>query len=209
MKRVLVLSPHPDDESIGCGGTICQHVAVGDEVRVIFLTSGEKGGHGASLEMVRKTREAEARAAARILGVEQIEFWRAPDGGLSATRKLLIRLTGLLKEWRPDIVYTTHPGEAHPDHRAAPRILQRGLGLAQIRSPVIYLFEIWTPIGKLDHIVDISRWMNTKLRAVRRYRSQCAVVQFDAAVAGLNRYRGEMHSWPEGEFAEVFKRMNP
>jgi len=45
MNRVLVLSPHPDDESIGCGGTLNKHVESGDDIFVLFLTSGEKGGH--------------------------------------------------------------------------------------------------------------------------------------------------------------------
>jgi len=48
MNRVMVISPHPDDESIGCGGTICRHVAAGDPVYIELLTSGEKGGHGLS-----------------------------------------------------------------------------------------------------------------------------------------------------------------
>ncbi len=69
------------------------------------------------------------------------------------------------------------------------------------------LFEIWTPISRMDHIVDVTPWMRTKLRAVRKYESQCSVLRFDAAVAGLNRYRGEMHCWPEGDYAEVFVRM--
>ena len=43
MNRVMVISPHPDDESIGCGGTICRHVAAGEPVHVELLTSGEKG----------------------------------------------------------------------------------------------------------------------------------------------------------------------
>jgi hypothetical protein len=43
---------------------------------------------------------------------------------------------------------------------------------------------------------------------VRAYRSQCAVVGFDAAVQGLNRYRGELHSWPGGDYAEVFERLD-
>ncbi len=207
MSRVLVLSPHPDDESIGCGGTICKHVAAGDEVRIVFLTSGEKGGHGTSAVETRRIRESEAASAARVLGVPRIEFWRAPDGRLRASQPLLQRLIEFLQNWRPDVVYTSHEGESHPDHRAAPRILRRAVSAAGIEAPVVCLFEIWTPISRMDHIVDVTPWMRTKLRAVRKYESQCSVLRFDAAVAGLNRYRGEMHCWPEGDYAEVFVRM--
>ena len=65
MNRILVLSPHPDDEAIGCGGTLRKHVVEGDAVRVIFLTSGEGGGHGRTAEETRRLREREARRAGR------------------------------------------------------------------------------------------------------------------------------------------------
>jgi LmbE family N-acetylglucosaminyl deacetylase len=61
MSRVLVISPHPDDEAIGCGGTLCEHIAQGDQVRVFFLTSGEKGGHGRGEAEFARVREAEAK----------------------------------------------------------------------------------------------------------------------------------------------------
>jgi LmbE family N-acetylglucosaminyl deacetylase len=208
MTRVLVLSPHPDDEAIGCGGTICRHVAGGDEVRVIFLTSGEAGGHGASAAETAVVREREAAEAAEILGVKRIEFWRAPDGKLRAGAALVSRLEAYLREYSPDFVYTTHSEEAHSDHKGAPRLLRAALDKVGT-WPQVRLFEIWTPLHQLDHIEDISPFMETKLRAVRAYASQCAVLSFDDAVTGLNRYRGEMHSWPGGDYAEVFMAMRP
>ena len=207
MGRVLVLSPHPDDETLGCGGSLCGHVAAGDEVRVVFLTSGELGDKGRDPAQTARVREEEAAAAAAILGVQHIEFWRQPDKGLRAGADSVRRLTGLLQEWRPQCVYTTHHGESHPDHRAAPRLLGRALAAAHVARPRVLLFEIWTPLQRIHHIVDVTTWMDTKLRAVRAYRSQCAVLRFDEAVAGLNRYRGEMHSWPGGDYAEVFAGM--
>jgi N-acetylglucosamine malate deacetylase 1 len=207
MARVLVLSPHPDDEAIGCGGTLCSHVAAGDEVRAVFLTSGELGGHGAGPAETRLRREKEAAAAAQILGIRQTEFWRAPDGHLRADAPMIRRMAGLLRQWRPHFVYTTHGREAHPDHRAAPRILRSALSTVRIRRPIVYLFEIWTPIAHMGRIVDVTEWMDVKLRAVRAYESQCSVLRFDEAVAGLNRYRGEMHSWPGGDYAEAFVEM--
>ena len=60
MSRVLVVSPHPDDEAIGCGGTLCKHVLAGDSTRIVFLTSGEQGGHGRPVEETIRLREHEA-----------------------------------------------------------------------------------------------------------------------------------------------------
>ena len=80
MSGVLVLSPHPDDDAIGCGGAILHHTTQGDQVSVIYLTSGEGGGHGRPPTETARLRENEARTAAEIMGVISVEFWRLPDG---------------------------------------------------------------------------------------------------------------------------------
>ena len=207
MSRVLVISPHPDDESIGCGGTLRKHAAQGDRVEVVFLTSGENGGHGRAPEETIRLREGEARRAARILGLSAVEFWREPDGAIRVTPPLVQRVRAKLKQARPDVIYVTHDLEMHPDHRAAVRLVQRALHGLTGRKPDVLMYEVWTPMPAMDHIEDISKFMAKKLQAVRAYRTQCAVVDFVEAVRGLNRYRGEMHSWPGGDYAEVFTRL--
>lgn len=205
VKRVLVISPHPDDESIGCGGTLRAHTAQGHLVHAVFLTSGERGGHGRPESETRKVREREANAAALVLGIHNVEFWRAPDGALRATEELVARFLEKLKQWRPHFIYVPHDHEMHPDHRAACRLVRRALGfLPKGRGPSVRLFEVWTPIQRIDHIVDISPYIQVKLAAVRAYKSQCSVMRFDQAIWGLSRYRGEMHSWPGGDHAEIF-----
>jgi LmbE family N-acetylglucosaminyl deacetylase len=207
MKRILVLSPHPDDESIGCGGTLVRHVSEGDAVHVVFLTSGEKGGHGRSEAATIRTREREARMAAKILGIRHVEFWQQSDGALRPTPAIVVRLQEKLKRFKPAIIYVTHDREMHPDHRGAVRLLRRALTSVKKSRPYVLGYEVWTPIQQLDRIVDISAFMAKKLRAVRAYRSQCGVMGFPEAVRGLNRYRGEMHNWPGGDYAEVFIRL--
>jgi LmbE family N-acetylglucosaminyl deacetylase len=206
MSHILVISPHPDDEAIGCGGTLRKHVLAGDRVHVVFLTSGEKGGHGRSPEKTRQVQEREARKAADILGLAQIEFWGATDGAVQATPELVRRLRRTLSTWRPARLYVTHPREMHPDHRASARLVRKALQ-GRTKVPAVLLYEVWTPLQQLDEIVDITAHLSTKLAAIRAYRSQCATLAFDKAIMGLNRYRGEMHSWPEGEYAEVFTRL--
>lgn len=205
MKRVLVISPHPDDESIGCGGTLRHHVVNGDAVQVVFLTSGEAGGHGRAPQETLRIREREARAATAVLGIAEVEFWREPDGAFCATCQVVDRLRRKLKQIRPHIIYVTHEREMHPDHRAACRLVRRALadGTHAVK-PAVMQFEVWTPIQQFDHIVDISPHIKVKMSAIRTYRSQCAVMRFDKAVLGLNRYRGEMYSWPGGDYAEIF-----
>ena len=204
MSRVLVISPHPDDESIGCGGTVRKHVEANDSVRIIFLTSGEKGGHGRSEQETAHMREREARTAADILGIGEIEFFRLPDGAVRATSSAVLRLREVLTAWKPKVIYLPHEGEMHADHRAAVRLLKQALLGINGYKPRVLMYEIWTPLQQLGEIVDITPFARVKRAAIRAYRSQCAVMDFAAAALGLNRYRGEMHSWPGGDYAEVF-----
>ena len=209
MKKILVLSPHPDDESLGCGGTLRKHIVEGDEAHVIFITSGERGGHGRSREETTQIREKEANEAASILGLSKIEFWREPNGGFRVSERIVKRLQKKLIEWRPDVIYVTHEREMHPEHRAAARLVERALsnGLALAPPPNVWMFEVWTPLQRIDHIVDISPYVDVKRKAIQAHQSQCDVMDFDDALLALNRYRGEMHSWPGGDYAEIFSRM--
>ena len=209
MKKILIISPHPDDESIGCGGTICAHYEAGDIVEVIFLTSGEKGGHGIPEDETKTIREREAKDAAVILHLSNTEFWREPDGAFEATPVNANRLNTKIVTFKPDIIYVTHDLEEHPDHKAAALLVKKTIAdLGEdIAKPLVWMYEVWTPIQKMDHIVDISTYVEIKRKAIEAHKSQCDVLKFDEAILSLNRYRGEMHSWPGGDYAEIFKEM--
>jgi LmbE family N-acetylglucosaminyl deacetylase len=201
MSRALVVCAHPDDEAIGCGGTLRRHALAGDSVGAVFLTSGEAGGHG--IEEPAEVREREALKAASILGIGDVQFWHEPDGRLRARAPLVARLAKELHRTRASLVYAPHRGDDHPDHRAVARIVREAVAAAGRRVEARY-FEIWAPIQAIEEVVDISEVIEDKLRAIRAYRSQCAVMRFDDAFKGLARYHGEMHSWPGGRYAEVF-----
>jgi LmbE family N-acetylglucosaminyl deacetylase len=195
------LSPHPDDESVGCGGALREHAVNGDAVHVVFLTSGEAGGHGEPPEVVGPRREREAEAAASILGIAGVEFWRLPDGRTRATADLSDRVAKRAIDLGAARVYAPHLCLLHGDLRVGPRLaanVRRSLDIE------IRYFEVWTPLSSMDVIVDISDHIDAKLAAIRCYESQCNVMRFDEAALGLARWRGEMHSWPGGPYAEVF-----
>lgn len=204
MARILVLSPHPDDEAIGCGGTLASHAAAGDDIHVIYLTSGERGSRVLTPREAAYLREKEAEAAAGVLGVAGIEFWREPDGALMATASVIRRVADVIRIFAPDYLYTTHIAESHSDHRAATRMAIGALRGLPKPWPVMRLFEVWTPLQRYDFVQDISAQMGAKILAVRCYASQCANLRYDEAAAALNRYRGAMHNEGAGEYAEAF-----
>jgi N-acetylglucosamine malate deacetylase 1 len=203
--NVLVIAPHPDDETIGCGGALCSHAARGDRVSVVFLTSGELGLKQLPAARARSIRQAEARRAARILGLADLIFLGCRDWLLGEDiHGAAGRLRPILKEKKPELIYLPHRQEAHPDHQAAVVILTAALGRSS-RRPAMRGYEVWTPLSEYDHVEDISRFMNLKLAALRAYRSQLTEFNYVRAVTGLNQYRGALAA--RTRFAEVFSRI--
>src|SRR5438105_3830268 len=154
-------------------------------------------------------REREAAAAAEILGIQKLEFWREPDGALRCASALAGKLAGVVREFAPDFIYTTHGGEAHDDHRAAMRLALRAVRESRTAAPTLRLFEVWTPLQRFDAIEDISAFSDRKPRAVQCYASQLANMEFDTAALALNRYRGALHNDGGGDFAEAFLEPKP
>jgi LmbE family N-acetylglucosaminyl deacetylase len=202
--NVLVIAPHPDDESIGCGGAICLHVGRGDRVGVVFLTSGELGLKHLPREQAWRVREREARAAGKILGAAALTFLRCPDwcvGDAESTAAATLR--PVLEREAPDLIYVPHAREWHPDHRAALPVVRAALGSGPTPTPHLLTYEVWTPLAEYDHVEDITPAMGRKLQAVRRYRSQVNGIRYDRAVHGLSEYRGSLAG--RCRYAEVFQ----
>jgi LmbE family N-acetylglucosaminyl deacetylase len=206
---VLVVAPHPDDESIGCGGAVCLHAERGERVHVAFLTSGERGIDGLAAEDARAVREAEAAEALAVLGVGRRDFLRLPDLGVAEHLESgALRLAEVLGACPPDLIYLPHPDEAHPDHAAALPLVRAAVrqALPVGRRPELRAYEVWTPMTRYGWPEDVSRHMARKLRAVRCYRSQLEAFRYDRAVRGLNQYRGVLAA--RCRYAEVFQHFD-
>jgi len=202
--NVLVIAPHPDDETIGCGGALCLHQQRGDRAVVAFLTSGELGLKHLAREKAWGVREKEAKAAAKLLGLARIHFLRQPDWMLGDHIKAAAQaLRPVLLAEKPQLIYTPHEAEWHPDHRAALPILRFALRGWRGALPDLRTYEVWTPMAAHDHVEDISLAMPRKLKALRAHRSQLNDFDYDRAVRGLNAFRGELAA--KCRYAEVFQ----
>ncbi|MGH3854814.1 MAG: PIG-L deacetylase family protein [Pseudonocardiaceae bacterium] len=208
---VLVIAPHPDDEVLGCGGSILLHTAAGRVVHVLYLTSGERGSPCHTAEALRRVREAEATAAARVLGipVSRLHFARFPDGGILPTDLDQVALVvRLLREMRPDLVYLPHAEDASFDHRAGCELAWRALGMAGSRNfpewgtephwvPTVLGYEVWAVISQPVYFEDITAVLDRKLTALACYGSQAAGAKgagqashVEPAAAHLSGWRG-------------------
>ncbi len=203
--NVLIIAPHPDDESIGCGGAICLHVARKDRVSVVYLTSGELGLKSVPRETAWGIRETEARVAAKILGIRKQYFLRQPDWFVNKHVTAVARaLAPILEKEHPDLVYLPHENEWHPDHQIALRILRLALR-PHASTPSIRCYELWTPLREYDYVENITAFMPRKIKAIRAHRSQLKEIAYDRAIRGLNEYRGTLGN--KARYAEVFQDM--
>lgn len=199
--KVLVFSPHPDDESIGLGGTIRLHVLAGDTVFVDFITSGETAP-----DCNADLREREALEAKHILGYQIHSFYKIPDGQIKGTDKLFSLIeTSLDRE--PDIIYIPYIDDSHRDHQMTHVVVMEAIrkrkedGRKYPRH--IAAYEVWTPLKKFTKTVQINEVVQDKLSAVRAHASQDTRNGFAMGILGLNRYRSVMNGKPNDYF-EVF-----
>jgi len=127
IKRALCIVAHPDDIEFYCGGTVFKLTGRGVAVAFLLATSGDKGTSdpAVSSAALAKTREAEQVAAARALGVEEVEFLRHPDAELVESLALRGQFVAAIRRARPDLLLTFDPTPAyryHPDHRVVGRV---------------------------------------------------------------------------------------
>ncbi len=154
----LVLAPHPDDESLGCGLLLATHPEP-HGIHIVFVTDGAGQGPDRALQTSR--REAEARAAAAAYGVSdgQLHFLKLPDGKLSRyTREFTHRLRSLVDRLQPAIVHVPFRFDRHPDHLAVNRVAcalhDAGELKARVLEYFVYTRSRLVPGGDLRALVD-------------------------------------------------------
>ena len=142
----IVFAPHPDDETLGCGGTIIRKKAAGADVKIVFLTDGSRS-HAALIAKpdLKKIRRAEAIKATQALGIgtEDVIFLEFEDGRLSECEKAAgDRIQPLLSEHSPAEVFIPYALEPPADHVATYRAIMAALMHTAV-TPTIYSYPIW------------------------------------------------------------------
>jgi LmbE family N-acetylglucosaminyl deacetylase len=174
-RRLMVLAPHPDDETLGCGAVIARARAAGDEVVVVVVTDGRGSSPSTILgpPVLAQVRTAELRTACRILGVsdENVIQLDREDGTLSGcVPQLAGELAVLLAEQRPETVFVTCAQDTHPDHLALHQALRLALGRAapggagRSSAPVVLAYPVWTWMNG-PWFLEADRERRPRLRA--------------------------------------------
>ena len=178
---ILAFGAHPDDVELGCSGTIAKEVSLGKKVGIIDLTRGELGTRG-SVEI----RNSESTKASKILGVEVRENLDMRDGFFINDEAHQLKIIQMIRKYQPEIVLCNAIHDRHIDHGKGSRLVSDACflsGLRQIetqyegkkqdawRPKVVYHYIQWKNIEP-DFVVDISDFMEVKMRSILAYSSQ-------------------------------------
>lgn len=194
-KRIIVFAPHPDDETLGCGGTIAKKIAEGYEVLIIVMTDGRHAflkvvgiDSNPTPEELKEIRKEELKRAMKILGVpeENLIFLDFVDGTLQEImEEAEKKVVKILSENFPVEIYFPHKNDDHPDHRAAYHIVKNSvikLGIPTkmyqyLITPKHVRFNSFTNV-LLNYFrrnavyVDISEFFIKKKTAVKEFKTQ-------------------------------------
>ena len=220
-KRVLVVAPHPDDETLGVGGTIAKHSAQGDEVFVLMVS-----GHLPPIYSRKAYEEtvSEAYSAFSVLGVKKSEFLEIPATmiGDQPLHEVNGRISKVVNDFNPHIVLCPYP-DRHIDHRLvfdSVMVATRPVGVGKdIKIVAAYetLSEThWNaphiePNFTPNWVVDISDHINKKLDALGCYKSQ--ISEFPGprsieAVEALAKFRGTQAGFGYGEGLHIVRMIS-
>src|SRR5436190_3027335 len=173
--KVVCVGAHPDDPESGCGGTLACYAALGHRVTIVYLTRGERGIDGKSLDEAARIRSAEAEAACRLLGATPVFFGQI-DGATEVTRAQVESMTRLLAAERPDALFTHWPVDTHMDHQVASTLTTRAWMSLGAAGGALYFFEVDTSSQTEGFFpntyVDVSDVVEKKKAALFAHVSQ-------------------------------------
>ena len=178
---ILVLSAHPDDAELGCGGTIALAVSQGKKVGIIDLTQGELGTRGTVA-----IRQQEADKSSEILGLSIRENMGFRDAFFKNDEEHQLALIKKVRKYQPDIILAAAPKDRHPDHPRASELIVEACflsGLARIETecqqksqaawrPQVLYHYIQSVFLSPDFVVDVSEHWPVKIESIQAYQSQ-------------------------------------
>jgi N-acetylglucosamine malate deacetylase 1 len=192
-RRILVISPHADDEAIGAGGILWAHRAAA-EIHIVVLTDGTGYGFvaktGKTVEQAKaelvETRKQELLKTAKALNAASVSFLGFTDRAMAVNEASVLQLRTVLESVRPDVVILPWFLDGHPDHRAANVLFAKA---CYNRSALVLGYEIWSVLDPNAYF-EITDHLDAKLTLVKNYVSQLKEVDYLTFAQGLAWVRG-------------------
>jgi bacillithiol biosynthesis deacetylase BshB1 len=179
---ILAFAAHPDDTELSCAGTLASHVAQGKKVGVVDLTQGELGTRGTP-----ETRRKEAAESAEIIGLSVRDNLKMADGFFKNDKEHKLQIIKKIRQYQPDVLLANAISDRHPDHGRASELVKEAVfysGLRMIETedeegnaqtpwrPRLVMHYIQSMPIVPDILVDVSDHWETKMKAVRAFKSQ-------------------------------------
>jgi LmbE family N-acetylglucosaminyl deacetylase len=210
MTKILVVAAHPDDEVLGCGGTIARHIDKGDKVNIVILaegvTSRDKSRNRKKRLKAINNLSLSAKKSHQILGSKSLKIFDLPDNRMDSVNlldivKIIEKEVNLVK---PEIIYTHHISDLNIDHSITHRAVVTACRPEPKKSvKKIYCFEVpsstdWQSVQsdkffRPNCFIDISKTLQKKLKALKAYKSEMRPWPHSRsfkAVENLARWRG-------------------
>ena len=200
-----MLAPHPDDEAIGCAGSILKHVGCGDRVSIVIATDGRRSQTIADPTEMSEQRRKEAAAAAQLLGDVRVEWLGFREGDWDL-RELQSRLEMLLDGIQPDVIYAPSRIDFHPEHHRVAHALALALDShvrVRPRPLDVRIYSVQVPLTPAlsNLVVDVSDVSERCHAVLRSYASQAGSIECSYRQrrygARLHRVHGEVEEFWE------------
>ncbi len=222
MKTVLIIAAHPDDEALGCGGTIAKHVSIGNKVHSVFMADGVRSRPNQVVKDL-EIRKDSSKSAQSILGITSTHFLDFPDNKMDSVPLLNIiqKLEPIINKLKPSIIFTHHHGDLNIDHQLThTAVITACRPIPKSSVTEIYGFETlssteWSNPLKSSFnptfFVDITEQISKKLSAVRSYEDEMRAPPHSRSIKHvevLAQHRGNSVGVDMAEAFEVYRLIN-
>ena len=202
-RKVLIVAAHADDEVLGCGATIVEHIADGDDVQVLFMTDGVSSRNADKLQI--RHRERAKKTALEVLGVRSSNQLNFPDNAMDTVPLIEVvkSIEAILREIKPNVIYTHFHGDLNIDHRVCfEAVLTATRPTPEMSVKEIYGFEVlsstewqFKPSSSFfpQLYVDVTNSFEHKQSALEAYQDEMRISPHSRSfehVESLGRHRG-------------------
>jgi LmbE family N-acetylglucosaminyl deacetylase len=225
---VLVVAAHPDDEILGCGGTMTRLAREGHQVRIAILAEGMSSRYAHREDAdPRQLQHLHARAqqAADKVGAKEVVLCKLPDNRLDTVPLLEVvkQVEELVARFRPEVIYTHHPGDLNVDHgvvhravltatRPVPGQCVKEIYAFEIPSSTEWAFQRLEPLFRPSVFVDITETLETKIEALACYDTETRKFPHPRSAEALRAIAkrwGSVVGLPAVEAFELIRSVRP